>query len=149
MQTTTTAEQDAQVRERAQQAEQQEQQRRQEATQEYETQKERRAALTELTLKVTENQAPTPTQEENDKAKLGILHPDEKADPNNPEMPPLHVQQAYLEGGEGRLEPVTRQPPGRPRPGQPATPQPPRRPNEPPPPAQRPAERDAPRGERP
>jgi hypothetical protein len=150
MQTTTTPEQDAQLRERQQQMMQAEQQRVQEGKQDYQQQTERRRALTDLTLRVTESQTPTPTQEENDLAKLGLLHPDEKEDPNNPEMPPLHVQQAYLETGENKPEPVTQQQPQ--QPGRPALAQSlgqPRRPNEPPP-ERTPlaAERSVPRGER-
>ena len=45
----------------------------------YEQDKARRANLTNMTLAVTEQSAPTPTQEENDKTKLGLMHPDEKA----------------------------------------------------------------------
>lgn len=97
----TTQEQDAQ---RQQQLQEAEQQRKQQVEQEYTQQKERRAALTEMTLRHTEQQTPTPTQEENDRAKLGILHPDEKAQPNNPEMPPVAAQQAYLASGENKPE---------------------------------------------
>jgi hypothetical protein len=138
MQTTTTPEQDAQ---RQQQLMQAEQQRVQEGKQNYQQQTERTRALTDLTLRVTESQTPTPTQEENDLAKLGLLHPDEKSVPNSPEMPPLHAQQAYVASGEGRLELVQ----GQQQPQQPGrlAPAQPRRPNEPPA-----AERSVPRGER-
>jgi hypothetical protein len=45
---------------------------------------------------------PTPTQEENDLAKLGALHPDDKEDPDNPEMPEVWEQQARIaEAGSG------------------------------------------------
>jgi len=63
----------------------------------YQAHKEARAALTQQTLAVTEGQTPTPTQEENDKLRLGLMHVDEKKDPNNPEMPPVAVQQAAVE----------------------------------------------------
>jgi hypothetical protein len=75
---------------------------------EYDQQKERRAALTNLTLKVTESQTPTPTTEEIDLAKLGLLHPDEKSQPAAPEMPPVAAQQAYVATGEGNMQPVER-----------------------------------------
>lgn len=123
MQTTVT-EQDAQ---RQQQLAEAEQQRRQQVQEEYTQQKERRAALTEMTLRNTEQQTPTPTQEENDRAKLGILHPDEKAVPNNPEMPPLHAQQAYLASGENKPElvmPQNAQRSGAPAPSVPRRPEP-------------------------
>ena len=81
----------------------------QQVRQDYEQRKERTAALTNATLRVTETSEPTPTQEENDLAKLGLLHPDEKSQRAAPEMPPLHAQQAYLATGEGRVEPVTPQ----------------------------------------
>ena len=41
---------------------------------------------------VMEKSKPTPTQEENDRAKLGTMHPDEREVPDNPEMPPLEEQ---------------------------------------------------------
>ena len=63
---------------------------------EYQQDKTRRANLTQQTLAVTEGQTPTPTQEENDKLALGLMHPDEKAAPTAPEMPAVAVQQAYL-----------------------------------------------------
>jgi len=78
------------------------------ARSEYDQQKERRAALTSLTLRVTESAVPTPTQEENDMAKLGLLHPDEKSQGAAPEMPTVAAQQAYLASGEGSMEPVER-----------------------------------------
>lgn len=68
---------------------------------EYEQRKERTAALTNLTLQATDgnSQQPTPTQEENDLAALGLLHPDEKSNPPANPMPPLAAQQAYLQSG--------------------------------------------------
>lgn len=63
----------------------------------YEADKQARATLTEQTLKVTGGSTPTPTQEENDLLRLGLMHPDEKADPDNPVMPQLAVQQAVVE----------------------------------------------------
>ena len=103
---------------------------------EYEQQKERRAALTNLTLRVTESATPTPTQEEIDLTKLGLLHPDEKSPGTAPEMPTVAAQQEYLASGEGRMEPVERRdartpaPPAHPPRGTPE---------------QRPAERNVPR----
>lgn len=41
---------------------------------------------------VMEKSIPTPTQEENDKAKLGLLHPDERENPEQPVMPSLEEQ---------------------------------------------------------
>ena len=104
------------------------------ARSEYDQQKERRAALTNLTLRVTESAVPTPTQEEIDLTKLGLLHPDEKSPGASPEMPTVAAQQEYLASGEGRMEPVERAP---------ARPQAPvaHRPQ----PEQRPAERNVPR----
>jgi hypothetical protein len=68
---------------------------------EYEQRKERTAQLTNLTLQATDgnSQQPTPTQEENDLAALGLLHPDEKSSPPANPMPPLAAQQAYLREG--------------------------------------------------
>jgi len=62
----------------------------------YEQDKARRANLTNMALSVTEQSVPTPTQEENDKTKLGLMHPDEKAVPSAPEMPSAALQAAYL-----------------------------------------------------
>jgi hypothetical protein len=64
--------------------------------QQYRADQQARAALTTQTLEVTSQSQPTPTQEENDLLKLGLMHPDDKANPDNPEMPPLAVQQALL-----------------------------------------------------
>ena len=55
----------------------------------------RRAKQEEINKKaaeVMENSKPTPTQEEADLAKLGLLHPDDRVDPENPEMPSLEEQ---------------------------------------------------------
>ena len=106
------------------------------ARSEYDQQKERRATLTNLTLRVTESAVPTPTQEEIDLTKLGLLHPDEKGQGAAPEMPPVAAQQEYLATGEGRMEPVERAREA-PRPQAP----PAHRPQ----PEQRPAERNVPR----
>lgn len=96
---------------------------------EYEQQKARRAELTQMTLQVAEGQTPTPTQEENDLLRLGLMHPDEKAAPAAPEMPSLQAQQAYMAAGEPRLAPVQQQrtppPAARPAPEQRAVPRPP------------------------
>ena len=115
----------------------------QQIEQDYQQQKERRAALTNLTLRVTESQTPTPTQEENDRFALGLMHPDEKAAATAPEMPPLVAQQAYVTTGEGSLEPVTRED-RRPALAARQT-QPPRPPEQRP--ADRPADRNVPRPE--
>jgi len=109
------------------------------ARSEYDQQKERRAALTNLTLRVTESAIPTPTQEEIDLTKLGLLHPDEKSPGASPEMPTVAAQQEYLASGEGRMEPVERARDTA-RPQAPAAP-PAHRPQ----PEQRPAERNVPR----
>lgn len=63
----------------------------------YRADQQARAALTAQQLKVTEQSQPTPTQEENDLLRLGLMHPDDKANPDNPEMPPVEVQRALLE----------------------------------------------------
>lgn len=57
-----------------------------------------RAALNSEFERVTNESRPTPTQEECDLAKLGLLHPDDKQtqDDLRP-MPPLHEQRAALE----------------------------------------------------
>jgi hypothetical protein len=104
------------------------------ARSEYDQQKERRAALTNLTLRVTESAVPTPTQEEIDLTKLGLLHPDEKSQGAAPEMPTVAAQQEYLASGEGKMEPVERREARTPAP-------PPHRPQ----PEQRPADRNLPR----
>lgn len=70
--------------------------------QDYQQRKERTAALTNLTLQSTDGNSlpPTPTQEENDKFALGLMHPDEKVTPPQDKlMPPLGAQQAYLRDG--------------------------------------------------
>lgn len=75
---------------------------------EYQADKARRAQLTQQTMEVTAGSTPTPTQEENDRLKLGLMHPDEKADPDAPEMPSVAVQQAYLASNKDpNLEPGT------------------------------------------
>jgi len=107
------------------------------ARSEYDQQKERRAALTNLTLKVTESAVPTPTQEEIDLTKLGLLHPDEKSPGAAPEMPTVAAQQEYLVSGEGRMEPIERRDARAQAPTVPAA----HRPQ----PEQRPAERNVPR----
>jgi hypothetical protein len=75
-----------------------------------------RAELTEQTLKVTSQSQPTPTQEENDLLRLGLMHPDEKVNPDNPEMPSLAVQQAMVE----KAQPAASHQPVRPGGGAPA-----------------------------
>ena len=45
---------------------------------------------------VMDQSHPTPTQEENDAAMMGIAHPDEQAADHGPVMPPLHEQYARL-----------------------------------------------------
>jgi hypothetical protein len=64
---------------------------------EYQAAADARAKLTEQTLLVTSQSQPTPTQEENDLLALGLMHVDEKVNPDSPEMPPLHQQQGYLQ----------------------------------------------------
>lgn len=54
-----------------------------------------RASLTQQTLTVSQG-TPTPTQQENDLLRLGLMHPDEKADPDNAEMPPTGLQEVFL-----------------------------------------------------
>src|SRR5436190_23216104 len=80
---------------------------------EYEQTKSRRAEITAMSVEVTEKQQPTPTQEENDLAALGLLHPDDKAPGGAPEMPPVGAQQAYLANVPGAAQPkiVTSAPP--------------------------------------
>jgi len=63
---------------------------------EYRADKEARAKLTQATLLASQN-TPTPTQEENDLLKLGLMHPDDKASPDVQEMPPLDEQQAMVD----------------------------------------------------
>jgi hypothetical protein len=63
---------------------------------EYRAEQAARQTLTDQTLKVTSS-VPTPTQEELDMTRLGLMHPDDMADPNNPEMPSLRLQQAFIE----------------------------------------------------
>jgi hypothetical protein len=63
---------------------------------EYRAEQAARQNLTEHTLKVTES-VPTPTQEELDLMRLGLLHPDDVKDPGNPQPLPLKVQQAYVQ----------------------------------------------------
>jgi hypothetical protein len=45
---------------------------------------------------VMDNSHPTPTQEENDAAMMGIAHPDEQTADHGPVMMPLHEQYARL-----------------------------------------------------
>jgi hypothetical protein len=45
---------------------------------------------------VMDQSDPTPTQEENDAAMMGMPHPDEQAADHAPMMPPLHEQYARL-----------------------------------------------------
>src|SRR5580765_3635905 len=78
---------------------------------EYEADKARRATLAQQQAEVTTGSVPTPTQEENDLAALGLLHPDEKAAASTAEMPSVAAQQAYLASG---VEPGAR--PGTPLP---------------------------------
>jgi hypothetical protein len=69
-----------------------------------------RAKLTEQTMTVTAQSKPTPTQEENDLLKLGLMHPDEKVDPGNPEMPPPGVQQEVLNRAQSSVNPSPKAP---------------------------------------
>jgi hypothetical protein len=97
-----------------------------ELKQEYEQQKERRATLTTMTLASTDGMAqpPTPTQEENDLAALGLLHPDEKAQADLKPMPSVAAQQAYLATGEALPTAPAAKP--APRPASPPRQEPPR-----------------------
>lgn len=45
---------------------------------------------------VMANSRPTPTQREADLIKAGVLHPDDKEDPQNPDMMPLHEQRRRI-----------------------------------------------------
>ena len=67
----------------------------------YQQQKDRTATLTNLTLQSTDglSRRPTPTQEENDKLALGLMHVDDKAPNDDRPMPPLEAQRAYLRDG--------------------------------------------------
>jgi hypothetical protein len=76
---------------------------------EYRADQAARQKLTEQTLKVTES-VPTPTQEELDMMRLGLMHPDDVAVPDNEEMPPVAVQQALLQ----KAQPAPSQRPPRP-----------------------------------
>jgi hypothetical protein len=64
---------------------------------EYQADVEARAKLTEQQNLATSQSQPTPTQEENDLLRLGLMHVDEKVSPDNPEMPPVAVQQLYVQ----------------------------------------------------
>jgi hypothetical protein len=92
--------------------------------QDYAQRKERVATLTKLTLESTDGTTvqPTPTQEENDKAALGLLHPDEKAQAADKPMPPLAAQQAYLASGEALPQVQARPVAPPPRPPAPSVP---------------------------
>jgi hypothetical protein len=63
---------------------------------EYRTEQEARQALTDQTLKVTEQSIPIPSQEELDLMRLGLMHVDAKANPDVPEMPSTRAQYALL-----------------------------------------------------
>ena len=63
----------------------------------YQADKAARAQLTAATLSQTEQGTPTPTQEENDKLALGLLHPDDKAPDGSPVIPSLAAQNALFE----------------------------------------------------
>ena len=64
------------------------------AKEQYEKEREVRTKLTEEQAEVMDTSVPTPTQDENDLAKLGVTV--ENEDPENPEMAPLHEQQARV-----------------------------------------------------
>lgn len=51
-----------------------------------------RAKLNEEAERVMADSRPTPTQREADLIKEGLLHPDDKEDPNNPTMPSVAEQ---------------------------------------------------------
>jgi hypothetical protein len=46
---------------------------------------------------VMEESLPTPTQAEVDGIVKGLITYDDKVDPNNPEMPPIHTQKALMD----------------------------------------------------
>ena len=70
-----------------------------------------RAELTAKSLEVSDKSQPTPTQEENDLLKLGLMNPDDKANPDNPTMPPLGVQQEMLQRAQESTTPAPRREP--------------------------------------
>lgn len=81
-----------------------------------------RAALNAEAARVMDTSQPTPTQDECDAIKLGLLHPDEKGGREAPEMMPLGEQQHRIaEAGGGSAEYRTRaMSPGPSRAAQPA-----------------------------
>jgi hypothetical protein len=74
--------------------------RRKDAAEDYKKDNDRRAELNKKQAEVMENSRPTPTQEETDLARLGLLHPDDKSATGNPEMPPVAEQQAEVAKAE-------------------------------------------------
>jgi len=60
-----------------------------------------RAELNAEQERVMAESKPTPTQAENDAAKLGTLNIDEKEDPKNPDMPSLAEQQQKVASAAG------------------------------------------------
>src|SRR4051812_5736451 len=57
---------------------------------------EARQSLYEEAERVMATSKPTPTQRENDLYKVGAMHPDDKEDPVNPEMPSVADQQKRI-----------------------------------------------------
>jgi hypothetical protein len=55
-----------------------------------------RQNLVTLTLHVTSNTVPIPTQNELNQIRNGTMTPDDIADPGNPEMPHTHEQEQYI-----------------------------------------------------
>ena len=75
-------------------------QRRKNAAEDLKKDNDRRAELNKKQAEVMENSRPTPTQEETDLARLGLLHPDDKSATGNPEMPPVAEQRAEIDKHE-------------------------------------------------
>lgn len=93
------ADQEAQ-RQSTQKAEEAAAKRRQTAAEDLKKDNDRRAELNKKQDEVMANSRPTPTQEESDLARLGLLHPDDKTPTGNPEMPPLAEQRAEIDKAE-------------------------------------------------
>jgi hypothetical protein len=82
---------------------------------EYRAEQEARQQLTDQTLRVTALSVPVPTQEELDLMRHGLMHVDDKANPDVPEMPSTRAQNVLLK----RAEPHVDGGPALPQPGAP------------------------------
>lgn len=81
--------------EAAKSAEQQQHERRDRLQKDENERRKRQEENNKKAAEVMEKSTPWPTQEQLDKAKLGILGPDDlEQAPDQPEMPPLHEQRA-------------------------------------------------------